>query len=155
MPGFFPATSRKASLPMHINLHIPGHPWPLGRNRQRGSDGRKGHRYPHRQWTGFSRPGSCGAVSEVSQLLTVVKRSIANIDLVTLPLIYKTLVRPFLEYGNVVWGPFGKTDQKRLERVQRRAIRLAHDVRRIPYSDRLRILKIPSLLCTTGVNEET
>ena len=55
---------------------------------------------------------TAAAISKASQMLAIVKRSFANIDAFTLPLIYKALVRPFLEYGNVIWGPFGKTDQK-------------------------------------------
>ena len=62
-----------------------------------------------------------------------------------LPLIYKAMVRPFLEYGNVIWGPFGKTDQTRLERVQRRATRMAETVRLLRYSERRRRLGLPSL----------
>ena len=53
-------------------------------------------------------------------MLALVKRSFACIDTVTLPLLYKSLVRPHLEYGNLVWGPFNRADQKLVERVQRR-----------------------------------
>ena len=74
-----------------------------------------------------------------------MKRSFAHIDTFTLPLIYKTLVRPHLEYGNLAWGPFGKTDQKSLERVQRRATRLVPNLKPLAYEERLRILKLPSL----------
>ena len=49
------------------------------------------------------------------------------------------------EYCNVVWGPFGKLDQRRLERVQRRATELVKSLRSKPYEDRLRALKLPSL----------
>ena len=55
---------------------------------------------------------TAAAVSKVSQMLAVVRRSFANIDETTLPLLFKSMVRPFLEYGNTIWGPFGKTDQK-------------------------------------------
>ena len=51
----------------------------------------------------------------------------------------------FLEYGNLIWGPFGKLDMKKVERVQRRATRLVQSVRHLPYSERLRLLKLPSL----------
>ena len=55
-------------------------------------------------------------------------------------------MRPTLEYGNTIWGPFSRTEQKRVERVQRRATRMVKSVRHLSYSDRLRHLKLPSLL---------
>lgn len=85
------------------------------------------------------------AVSKASQMLAVVRRAFANIDGTTLPLLYKTMVRPFLEYGNTIWGPFSKTDQKQLERVQRRATRMVKDIKHRPYQERLRTLGLPSL----------
>ena len=88
---------------------------------------------------------TAAAIAKGSQMLAVVKRSFAHISVFTLPLIYKTLVRPHLEYCNVVWGPFGKLDQRRLERVQRRATKLVKSLRSKPYEDRLRALKLPSL----------
>ena len=91
------------------------------------------------------RKQTAAAAAKASQMLAVVKRSFAHIDAYTLPLLYKTLVRPHLEYGNLAWGPFLKTDQRRLEQVQRRATRLVPDLRQHPYEERLRLLKLPSL----------
>ena len=88
---------------------------------------------------------TAASISKASQMLAVVRRSFANLDESTLPLLYRSLVRPFLEYGNAIWGPFGKVDQKNLERVQRRATRMVNSVRHLEYPDRLRRLKIPSL----------
>ena len=45
-------------------------------------------------------------VAKSTQILAVICHSFALIDERTLPLIYKALVRPHLEYGNLVWGPF-------------------------------------------------
>ena len=88
---------------------------------------------------------TAAAVSKASQMLAVVRRSFANIDETTLPLLFKSMVRPFLEYGNTIWGPFGKTDQKQPERVQRRATRMVKAIRHQPYQERLRLLELPSL----------
>ena len=41
----------------------------------------------------------------------------------TLSLLYKSLVRPHLEYENLIWGPFNPADQKLIERIQCRAIK--------------------------------
>ena len=59
--------------------------------------------------------------------------------------LYKTLIRPRLEYGNIIWNPRFKKDIEAIERVQRRATKLVHNDRNMSYSDRLKVLKIPSL----------
>ena len=64
---------------------------------------------------------------------------------VTLPLMYTYLVRHHLKYGNLVWGPFNRADQKLVERVQRRATRMVPSLRHLPYEERLRALNLPSL----------
>ena len=55
---------------------------------------------------------TAAATYQASQMLAIVKLSFANIDAFTLPLFCKAMVRPFLKYRNVIWGSFGKTDQK-------------------------------------------
>ena len=91
------------------------------------------------------RAQAASAVSKATQILAVFRRSFQLIDRTTLPLLFKTLVRPLLEYGNVIWGPFNRADQKLVERVQRRATRLVDEIRNEPYTERLRLLGLPSL----------
>ena len=86
------------------------------------------------------------ASSKANQVLGVIRKAFDNLDHETLPLLYKSLVRPLLEYGNPIWGPFYKTDQIMLEQVQRRATRLIPSIRHLTYEERLRHLKIPSLM---------
>ena len=38
-----------------------------------------------------------------------------------LPILYKSLVRPVLQYGNLTWGLFYIHVQLQIEKVQRRA----------------------------------
>ena len=85
------------------------------------------------------------AAAKANQLLGIVRRSFANLSLQSLPVLYKTLIRPHLEYGNRIWGPMAVGDQKLLERVQRRATKLVAEVRMKPYSQRLKELQLPSL----------
>ena len=91
------------------------------------------------------REQASSAVAKATRILAVIKRSFALIDKVTLPMLYKSLVRPHLEYGNLIWGPFNRADQRLVERVQRRATRLVGSIRKEPYEERLRILELPSL----------
>jgi ribonuclease P/MRP protein subunit RPP40 len=84
-------------------------------------------------------------VSKAFQILAVVNKSFVNLDAFTLPLLYKTLVRPHLEYGNVIWGPHSKLDQKAVERVQRRATKMVPTLKDLPYESRLEQLNIPTL----------
>ena len=90
------------------------------------------------------RRQAAAAVSKASQVLAVIRRSFQLLDKSTMPVLFKTLVRP-LEYGNIVWGPFNRADQQRVERVQRRATKLVPELRHLPYQQRLRILNLPSL----------
>ena len=61
-------------------------------------------------------------------------------------LLYKSSIRPHLEYGNVIWGPHYKEDQKAVEKVQRRATKLITSIKYLPYEQRLQHLNLPSLM---------
>ena len=91
------------------------------------------------------RKQASSAAAKGNQMLALVRRSFFCIDAVTLPLLYKTLVRPHLEYGNIIWGPFNRADQILIERVQRRATKLVPELKHLPYQERLRRLNLPSL----------
>ncbi|KAI8481821.1 hypothetical protein Bbelb_404260 [Branchiostoma belcheri] len=85
------------------------------------------------------------AKNKGNQMLGLIKRSFAHLDEQTLPILFKTMVRPHLEYGNVIWGPHSKSGKQQLEKVQRRATRLIPTLRELPYSTRLQRLKLPTL----------
>ena len=63
---------------------------------------------------------------------------------IILPL-YKSLVRPHLEYAVQCWSPYYIKDIAVLERVQRRATKLIPSIRNLPYNIRLHRLKLHSL----------
>ena len=85
------------------------------------------------------------AVSKANRVLGTIRRSFATLDKLIFPILYKTLVRPLLEYGNAVWGPHNKEDQRLIERVQRRATKLVEELRSLPYAERLKALNLSSL----------
>ena len=50
---------------------------------------------------------------------------------------YRTLVRPILEYGGVIWSPHLKKHINKLEAVQRRATKLIPAMKYLSYKQRL------------------
>ena len=61
------------------------------------------------------------------------------------PQLYKALVRPHLEYANVIWHPYYIKQIKQIEAVQRRATKLISEIKEFKYSDRLKYLDLPTL----------
>ena len=88
---------------------------------------------------------TAAAVKKANSRLGLIKKSFSLLDHMMLPILYTSLVRPHLEYGNVVWGPFYKGDIEAVERVQRRATKLIQTIRDLSYEERLRHLNLPSL----------
>ena len=64
------------------------------------------------------------AVKKANISLGIIKKAFAYLDSTTLTTLYKALVRPNLEYGNVVWGITFQRDKILVERVKRRATRM-------------------------------
>ena len=60
-------------------------------------------------------------------------------------MLYKALVRPHLEYGNIIWAPLFKRQSAAVERVQRRATKLLKECKDMTYGERLYFLNLHSL----------
>jgi hypothetical protein len=58
---------------------------------------------------------------------------------------YKTLVRPILEYASIIWSPTRIGLINQLEKVQRKMSKWIIRDPTIPYAERLRKLQLPSL----------
>ena len=78
-------------------------------------------------------------------VVVIIKNSFAVLNIFTLPLLFKALVRPLAEYGNVIWGPQYKLDQQALEKVPRRATKFLPQLKDVDYMHRPKALKLPSL----------
>ena len=89
---------------------------------------------------------SASAAKKANQLLGVIKKSYQLRDARTITTLYKAIVRPHLEYGNAIWGPFYEGDIKKIEAIQRRTTKLIPEMTNKPYEQRLRELKLPSLV---------
>jgi len=66
----------------------------------------------------------------------------------TFTLLYrpKALVRPHIEYANSVWHPYKKKYIETIEKVEKRATKLAISVRKSTYKDRLIELNLHTLI---------
>ena len=77
--------------------------------------------------------------------LRLLKTSFDKLDTSNFKILYTTYVRPHLEYCLQAVGPYMVQDFQLLERVQRRATKLVKQIRHLPYKQRLRKLRIPSI----------
>ena len=59
--------------------------------------------------------------------------------------LYKSIVRPHIEYAVTVCAPLYKKDMIAIENVQRRATKLVTSIKHLSYQERLRKLGLPSL----------
>ena len=76
----------------------------------------------------------------------IIKKSFKlHIDLPTYRMLYCTFVRPLLEFAAPVWNPHHQKDIDKLEKVQRRATKLAPGLKKFEYAKRLKILDLTSL----------
>ena len=89
---------------------------------------------------------TAAAAKKGNQMLDVIKKAYCTCDALTIPILYKAMVRPLLEYGNVIWGPHYKMDMRSIESVQRRATKLIPELRDKSYEERLQHLSLPSLV---------
>ena len=78
--------------------------------------------------------------TKVNKLLAMTRRSFSYTDEVSLPLLYKAIVRPHLEYCNTVWHPRWKKDMEALEAIQHRATKLVPGLGEKSYGEWLKAL---------------
>ena len=60
-------------------------------------------------------------------------------------ILYKSYVRPVLDYASVIWSPYTATYINKIERVQRRMSRMIAGIQHLQYNDRLDDLRLLSL----------
>ncbi len=88
-------------------------------------------------------------IKEANRLIAWITRNIILKDQYVMLNIYKSLIRPKLEYCVQIWNPTARHGNWSiildLECVQRRFTRLINNIGPLPYSERLRILKLTTL----------
>jgi len=86
-----------------------------------------------------------GKVAKANQILGVIRRTFRYLDKEGFVTLYKTMVRPHIEYASSVWSPYLVKHKRSIENVQRRATKMVSELRDLPYSDRLKQLGLPTL----------
>ena len=85
------------------------------------------------------------AANEANKRLGMIHRNFkCKAKKVILPL-YKSIVRPHLDYCVQAWRPHYRKDVDKLEKVQRRATKMVEGLEGYSYEDRLRILGLTTL----------
>ena len=88
---------------------------------------------------------SVSNANEANKRLGMIHRNFkCKAKKVILPL-YKSIVRPHLDYCVQAWRPHYRKDVNKLEKVQRRATKMVEGLEGYSYEDRLRILGLTTL----------
>jgi len=85
------------------------------------------------------------AVKKANRMLGVIKINFTDRSKETIIPLYKSLVRPHLEYCVLIWSPHYQKDIELVEGVQRRATKLIDDVRNLHYEERIKKLNLMTL----------
>ena len=85
------------------------------------------------------------ACNKANKMLGLRKRTIKHRNISVMVQLYKSLVRPHMEYCSPVWSPYYNKDKVMLESVQHRFTRLFSELRAMSYEDRLETLRLWSL----------
>jgi hypothetical protein len=75
----------------------------------------------------------------------MIKRNFAYRSKEVILKLYKSLVRPHLDYAMPAWSPYMEKDKKMIEKVQARATKLIPSLQHLSYEDRLSQLHLTTL----------
>jgi len=90
-----------------------------------------------------------------SHIEKIVSRAFSKLGLInkifkhkcrrSIVVLFKSFIRPSLEYSSIIWNPHTQTSIDSIERVQRRMCRLIPEIRDLSYKQQLKELNILSL----------
>jgi len=86
------------------------------------------------------------AVMKANRLLGLIRRSFTYMDIELMRRLFTTIVRPHLEYANIIWHPYLKKDIELIEGVQHRATKMVPGLSKFTYQERLRRMDLPTLV---------
>lgn len=84
-------------------------------------------------------------INKAYYIIGLLRRNFKYLTNKAFILLYKSMVRSYLEYNNSVWNPYKSKDIEDLERVQKRATKIQNNLKKLCYIDRLKVLELPTL----------
>ncbi|KAK4321860.1 hypothetical protein Pmani_007323 [Petrolisthes manimaculis] len=84
-------------------------------------------------------------VNTANKIMGMIRRTFTALDNPTFRCLFKTMVRPHLEYAQSVWSPYRKKDVITIENVLRRASKLVPGLKDLTYPERLQVLGLPTM----------
>ena len=89
-------------------------------------------------------------ISKANQMICWITRNLISREKHLMLRVYETLIRPHLEYCVQLWNPAAEHGNwsliLRIEGVQRRFTRMIEEVGLLPYSERLQVLELTTLV---------
>ena len=85
------------------------------------------------------------AYKKAIRVMGMIRRTISYKEPKIMLSLYKTLVRPHVEYCSCAWNPHYMKDKELLERIQRRLTKMINDMNGKMYEDRLWCLRLWTL----------
>lgn len=94
----------------------------------------------------FKVDDQCAEASKkANRILGMIKRTITSRNKKIIIQLYKSLVRPHLDYCGVVWRPYLQKDIKKIEKIQRRTTKLIKECKGKNYEERLKEVRLTTL----------
>ena len=87
------------------------------------------------------------ASAKAMQSLGLIKRAFTHWTKESFLILYKTYIRPHLEYCVSIWNPHLARNIDKLERTQQRATKLVPELAHLPYEARSQHINLYSLYC--------
>ena len=85
------------------------------------------------------------SASKANSILGLLKRTLTTRDSHTWKKLYTCYIRPLIEFAVSSWNPYTKQDQITLEKVKKRATKVATNLKSLKYGKRCELLGLSSL----------
>ena len=84
-------------------------------------------------------------IKKANRQLCTIARVLKHKNPKIIVLLYKSFVRPFLEYNSIIWSPYTNTYVQKFEKIQEKMCNLMNGMRSLSYQQKLAKLRLQSL----------